>query len=103
MPSVTTPAPPAKTELAARWQLDVGDYAVDVDISHDGSMGAVGTGSGDVIVVDIETGTELWRSRAHAGGVTRVAFSPREPILATAGQDGRARLFHREGTPRAEL
>jgi WD40 repeat protein len=103
MPGVTAEAPRAKTELPVRWQIDVGDYAVDAAISHDGSLAAIGTGAGNVVVLDIETGAERWRTLAHAGGIAAVAFSPRQVVLATAGPDGRARLFRSDGTVQAEL
>lgn len=103
MPGVTGAATRGKTELAARWHVDVGDYAVDASISRDGALAAVGTGAGDVVLVDMATGAERWRRAAHPGGVSAVAFSPSAGLLATAGQDGRARLLGADGSARAEL
>ena len=103
MLGVTGAAPRGKTELRARWRASVGDYAVDASLSHDGALTAIGTGAGEVVVFDVETGAERWRRALHAGGVSAVAFSPRGALLATAGQDGRACLLDADGSTLAEL
>ena len=103
MSGLTTDVPSGKTELPKRWELDVGEYVTDTSMSRDGALAAIATGGGEVVVVETATGTERWRVRAHEGGVLSVAFSPTESLLATAGQDGRARLFDDAGNARAEL
>ena len=103
MSGVSVEPPRGKTELPRRWLLDIREYVTDASISHDGGLAAIATGGGEIVVIDVETGAERWRVRAHEGSALAVAFSPREPILATAGQDGRARLFDASGAPRAEL
>jgi WD40 repeat protein len=92
-----------QTELEARWQLDLSDYATSVSISHDGSLAALGTGGGNLVVVETETGRERWRAAAHDAGIQAMEFSRSAPILATAGQDGRARLFGPGGEQLAVL
>jgi WD40 repeat protein len=103
MPGVSVEPPRGMTELRCRWQFDVGDYVTDAAISHDGALAAVATGGGEVVTLDTASGRERWRSLAHEGGALALAFSPREPVLATAGQDGRARLFGASGSAVAEL
>lgn len=103
MPGVIGEAPRGKTELPIHWRIDAGDYVTDAAISYDGVLAAVATGGGTVIVVELATGKERWRVVAHEQGALSLAFSPREPLLATAGQDGRARLFAPTGDVLAEL
>ena len=61
----------ARTELAARWRLDAGDYVVAADVSRDGRRCALGTGGGEVVVADVLTGAVAWRARVHPAGVLR--------------------------------
>ena len=92
-----------RTELPERWHTDIGDYVIDASISCDGRLAAIATGGGDVVVVEIATGDERWRKAAHEGSVLALGFSPREAVLASAGQDGRACLWQANGTVLAEL
>ncbi|MBI4616155.1 MAG: hypothetical protein HY720_21240 [Planctomycetes bacterium] len=46
-----------------------------------------------VRIWDPETGRLLARIDGHGGHAGAVAFHPREPILATAGKDGRIRIW----------
>jgi WD40 repeat protein len=55
-----------------------------VSLNADGTMLASAGDDGTVILWDLATGTELVRLGLRA---TRVAFSPRHPLLATAGSD----------------
>lgn len=103
MPGVTVEPARGKTELATRWQIDVGDYVTDAAISRDGALAAVGTGAGEIVAIETATGKERWRRPAHEGGVLALAFSPRDPVLATGGQDGHARLLGPDGCALVEL
>ena len=103
MSGLSTEAPQGKTELPTRWQTDVGDYVTGATISHDGALAVIGTGSGEIVALDLETGAVRWRAPGHSGGVLAVAFSPRELLLATAGQDGHTRLLDADGTELASL
>jgi hypothetical protein len=51
---------------------------------------------------DMHTGTEQAHWEAHAGGVMGVAFHPSGP-LATAGRDGRVRVWDDKGGMKADL
>ncbi len=103
MPGVSAEPARGKTELTPHWRIDVGDYVTDAAISRDGVLAAVGTGAGEVVAIETATGKLRWRRPAHEGGVLTLAFSPRDPVLATGGQDGRARLFGIDGRSIAEL
>jgi hypothetical protein len=55
-----------------------------------------------VRVWDMHTGSERAHWEAHADGVTDVAFHP-SGSLATAGRDGRVRVWDEKGASRADL
>ena len=103
MSGMTEEAARTRTELSSCWQLDVGDYVTDAAISNDGLHAAVGTGGGEIVVIDAVSGKARWRKLEHEGGVLALAFSPQEPVLATGGQDGRACLFGATGQLLAQL
>ncbi|KAM3229098.1 hypothetical protein ACQJBY_060177 [Aegilops geniculata] len=53
------------------------------------SLLVLGTGSGDVLALDVAAGHWKWRiSDCHPGGVTAVAYSRHERSVYTAGADG---------------
>ncbi|KAL6649770.1 hypothetical protein ACP70R_013994 [Stipagrostis hirtigluma subsp. patula] len=53
------------------------------------SLLVLGTGSGDVLALDVAAGQWKWRvSDCHPGGVTAVAYSRHGRIVYTAGTDG---------------
>lgn len=90
------------TELARAWTAHVATDATAFGVSRDGSLLAVGTGSGMVFVFDVESGQLRFQALAHSGGVLSLDWSARQ-LLATAGQDGHARLFDTRGRQLAEL
>jgi len=102
MPAVS-PAAEKRFELRPLWHARVDDYATCIDCSADGSLLAVGAASGEVVVFDGRTGQLRWRSLAHPGGVLAIGFSPASCILASAGQDGKARLHLESGSVLAQL
>lgn len=53
------------------------------------SLLILGTGSGDVLAVDVSAGQLKWRvSDCHPGGVTSVSFAAHGSFIYTAGADG---------------
>jgi len=50
------------------------------------------TGEGDLFGLDATSGKDGFRVRAHAGA-NAMAVHPKHPLVATAGQDGRAAVF----------
>ena len=103
MPSVTTRAVSKNAELAQRWQCDAGDYAAAAEISKDGRWCVVGTGDGSVLGVELETGRELFRSKAHEGGVLGVSISPEGTSFVSCGQEPNAKIWRTTGEPVCEL
>lgn len=77
--------------LAAAWQATLDDYPTALAVSRDGAVIAAGTASGKVFVFDASAGDLLHTLDAHAGGVLALAFGRNQ--LASAGQDGHARLW----------
>ncbi|XP_077214068.1 transducin family protein / WD-40 repeat family protein [Tasmannia lanceolata] len=56
---------------------------------HGYSLLVLGTGSGDVLALDVSAGQLKWRySDCHPGGVNAIAFSGRGSSIYTAGVDG---------------
>lgn len=96
-------------ELRPRWHADVGEYAVDARWSPDGACVAAACADGAVVLLDGATGQVRHRLDAHAGGTLALAWSAPEGtrphgVLATAGQDGRVRLWDpAAGAPLADL
>jgi len=82
-------------ELRPLWRTSLGDYPTSLAFFPAGDRIGVGTGNGDVVVLDARTGKEIWRKPAHGGGVLDLAVGPR--FVASGGQDGRARVFSPEG------
>jgi WD40 repeat protein len=101
MPAVTRA--PRRFELQSIWTTSVDDYATAIRFSAAGDECAVGCGSGVLHVIDARTGKTRWQALAHEHGVLAVAWSPACGVLATAGADGKARLYDGDGRPFAEL
>lgn len=93
----SSPAP----RLDARWRGGVDDFATDCDVGAGGV--AVAAASGRVTVLGLADGAVRWAREAHTGGVLALAWQPGGALLATVGQDGRARLWDPDGAPLAEL
>jgi WD40 repeat protein len=92
------PSPP---RLHARWRARVDDFAVDADVGPAGV--AVASASGKLSVFDLADGAVRWARDAHDGGVLATAWHPRAGLLASAGQDGKARLWDASGGLLAEV
>lgn len=92
-----------KHALPELWSQNVGDYVTALTVSADGTLVAVGTGRGEVWAFDVASGTLAFRVVAHREGVLSASFAPRGRLLATAGQDGEARLFDLSGSLIAAL
>ena len=103
MQSVTTGAAVKKAQLPQRWECDAGDYVAAAEISKDGRFCVVGTGDGSVLGLELETGRQLFRSKAHAGGVLGLGISPDGAQFATCGQDPNAKIWHSTGELACEL
>jgi WD40 repeat protein len=90
-------------DLRNAWTASVGNYVTVLSVSCDGGLVAVGTGDGQVFVFDAKSGALRFEVSAHPGGVLSLDWSPRSRVLATAGQDGCARLYDACGKELAQL
>jgi WD40 repeat protein len=63
----------------------------------------VGLGNGDVLGLDLTSGREALRTRAHDGGVLGASLSPDGKLIATCGQDANAKLWRVSGELLREL
>lgn len=99
--STTQPSP--RTELRERWRFDALDYVVAMAIDASGEACLVGTGDGTVACVELASGRERLRLRAHERGVIGVAFAPSGRRFVTGGQEGTAKLWSTDGELVREL
>jgi WD40 repeat protein len=67
-----------------------------LEFAPDGMLGAQGKDN-HIDLYDTRTGRRLHRLRGHTKQVTRVIFSPRGDLLASAGEDGLLRLWQVAG------
>jgi len=77
--------------LTTAWTTPLDDYPTALAVSRDGAVIAAGTASGKVFVFDASAGDLLHTLEGHANGVLALAFGRQH--LASAGQDGQARLW----------
>jgi WD40 repeat protein len=96
-------ADPRGGDLDLVWTASVGSYASALSVSHDGALLAAASGAGTVLVFDARSGSLRCRILARAGGVLALDWSPRMRVLATAGQDGHARLYDEWGAELAAM
>lgn len=90
--------------LARAWAAAAPDHVVGLAWSPDGRTLAAATGTGPVALFDAAAGGVRTVIRAHERGATAVTFQPGGGVLATAGMDGTARLWHpHTSAPVAEL
>jgi WD40 repeat protein len=91
MPELMDP----KGVLRPGWSAMVDDYAIDAGWALGGEILVVGDASGSVFGFHGTSGTTQWVQRAvHEGGVLAVAIHPDGATFATAGQDGRVRIWN---------
>jgi WD40 repeat protein len=64
-----------------------------LDYNADGSMIAVGTGSGGLFFYDPKTNRTVTSRQAHTEGITHLKFTPDGRWLATVSEDGTIALW----------
>lgn len=69
-----------------------------VALSRDETLAVTGALDGEVSILTLPDGPEVARLKAHVGQVNSVAISPDNRLLATAGADGRLRLWLKSAT-----
>jgi WD40 repeat protein len=81
-------------ELAGVWAATIGDCVQALRWSSDGRLLAAASISGPVHVFDSLSGAEVARLRGHEFGTASISWKPGESVLATAGQDGKLRIWN---------
>jgi sugar lactone lactonase YvrE len=64
-----------------------------IAIAHNAHTVAVADGEGKVTLYDIATGMAQNRFGDHKGGISGIAFSPDDSLIATAGADAKANIW----------
>jgi len=82
-----------ETKLQPVWTAVVPDHVVGVAWSSNGSQVAAAAVNGPVVVYEAASGRILFDLSGHDFGTAALAFHPADPLLATAGQDGKIRLW----------
>ncbi len=96
-------APNGIQELSTVFAKQFEGYGVAVAYSAAGDRVLALMGEGDLVGLDPTSGEDCFRVRAHAGA-NGMAVNPKHPVVATAGQDGRAAVFDtRSGEKLQEL
>jgi WD40 repeat protein len=103
MPGVTLHARKAQTELVARFRLELGDYVSTAEIARAGELAVVGIGDGSIVGIELETGRERFRQRAHPGGVLGISISPDGAQFVSCGQEPNAKVWSAAGELVREL
>lgn len=79
--------------LSPLWRASLNESAVSPTWSANGELLAAASASGSVYVFSAADDQPLREWQGHQFGATQVAWHPQELILASAGQDGNARLW----------
>jgi WD40 repeat protein len=84
------------------WSLTLDDHVSALDVSPDGRHLLAGSLAGDLLIVDVSTGTVEAKLPSHPLGVLDARWSSDGSRLAAGGQDGVLRLCDRAGATQAE-
>ena len=103
MSGVSQKAP--RGALKPGWSATVEDYAIAGEWVLHGSLLVVGDAAGGVFGFEGTSGTLRWeRPGIHTGGLLAMAAHPDGDLFATAGQDGKVRIWSAEdGTVLREI
>ncbi len=90
--------------LPRMWATELDEAAVSVGWSASGDWLAAASASGGIYLVDASTGMQRRRWSGHGFGANAVAWHPTLELLASAGQDGKIKLWEsRSDSPVATL
>lgn len=81
--------------LRSGWSAEVHDYAIAGGWARNGELLVVGDAAGGVFGFEGKTGATRWaHAGVHAGGLLAMAVHPSGDLIATAGQDGKVRIWN---------
>lgn len=103
MPGLRSVAPRGKTELAARFRIDLGDYISAAEIAAPGELCVTGVGDGSIVGIELASGCERFRQRAHPRGVLGLSVAPEGARFVTCGQEPDAKMWTMAGELVGEL
>ena len=83
--------------LEPPWRGRLGEYPRALVWSPAGDRLLTGDAAGTLTCFESRTGAVAWSVQAHEDGILDLAVHPREARLASAGQDGRGRLWDLDG------
>lgn len=84
--------------------VDIGDHVIDLRWSPDGNYLAAASVSGPISVFRVSDLHVLYHFSGHAMGTTAIDWHPSLPLLASTGQDGKAKLWDMEnGTEKKSM
>jgi WD40 repeat protein len=89
-------------DLAGVWASKIGDCVQALRWSSDGRFLAAASVSGPVHVFDAASGLEIVTLPGHEFGTASISWKPGENVFATAGQDGKLRIWNLD-TPSRNL
>ncbi len=94
---------PGLNPLKASWSQRLNDCIISAAFSSDGRLVAAAEISGKLVLFDALTGQRIREIAAHGFGITSVSWRPGTHEIATAGQDGKARVWNPAGDKLLEL
>ncbi|QHN02665.1 WD40 repeat domain-containing protein [Granulicella sp. WH15] len=83
--------------LPKTWEAELDEAAVSIAWAASGGWLAAASASGAIYLFESLTGAEAKKWTGHRNGAIVVAWSPKEEVLASGGQDGKVNLFTPEG------
>lgn len=93
MPGIITPIS-RPNKLQQRWGAEIDDNVVKLIWSPDGQTVAAASISGAITLFEAKTGAIKQTLKGHSFGTTAIAFNHDGKYLASAGQDGKARVWN---------
>ena len=88
--------PRVKTEqlLKRSWSIELTDHVISTAWIASGDKIAAAVVSGPIVIADAVTGRILHTLHGHGFGTTAVGWQPGTDVLASTGQDGKAKLWN---------
>jgi len=85
------------------WSGAMADHVIALGWNADGHYLAAASSTGPMTIFDAKAGSGDIALAGHGGGTLALGWSPKADVLATAGKDGRVRLWNATGRPMATL